>query len=262
MICLMGRSGWRFTISLTACASISRRWPTPNLPADTLEHLLLDQVLPRALSHTGRIVLHASAVALNGRAIAFLGDAGWGKSTLTAGLCASGMALVSDDCLAIVAAEGDPILGVGSYPGMRLWPDSVSALGATADQTGRVAHYSRKARVAVVDADGHGRIGYHAGPLPIEGLYLLAPPDTDPPPDAVVITPLPARERVVRLLEYSFRLDIADRARGAREFLALTSLAERLPMHRLRYPRRYDVLPDVAAALRAHSMRLQADGSA
>src|SRR5262249_8950886 len=51
---------------------------------DTAHHLLLDQVLPLVLSHTGRLVLHASALDLEGRGVAFVGSGGVGKSTLAA----------------------------------------------------------------------------------------------------------------------------------------------------------------------------------
>lgn len=222
----------------------------PGVPDDTLEHLLLDQVLPRTLSHGGRTVLHAAAVAVDGRALAFLGDTGWGKSTLITHLHGGGLPLVSDDCLVITNA-GDPIMGLGSYPGMRLWPDSVLALGAGTDQVGSVAHYSRKRRVATRAASL-----VQVDPLPIAHLFLLAPP-TEAVDDVIRITPIVERDRVIHLLEYSFRLDVTDRARSAREFAALCQLAERLPMSLLNYPRRYDRLPAVTAAIRAHISDLQ-----
>jgi len=43
------------------------------------------------------LVLHASAVRVDGRAVAFCGRPGMGKSTLAAWLAESGHALVSDD---------------------------------------------------------------------------------------------------------------------------------------------------------------------
>ena len=48
-----------------------------------LRHLLLNQIIPRYLATNGRLILHASAVTLeNGKTIAFLGNSGFGKSTL------------------------------------------------------------------------------------------------------------------------------------------------------------------------------------
>src|SRR6266567_5462846 len=49
---------------------------------ETLRHLLIDQVLPLALSRRGHLVLHASAVHLPGvGAVGFVGATGRGKST-------------------------------------------------------------------------------------------------------------------------------------------------------------------------------------
>ena len=47
------------------------------------------------------LVMHASAVQLDGRALAFVGASGMGKSTLAAVLCRNGCDLVSDDVLRV-----------------------------------------------------------------------------------------------------------------------------------------------------------------
>ncbi|MCS7072057.1 MAG: hypothetical protein NZM00_11165, partial [Anaerolinea sp.] len=163
--------------------------PEPGLPTETFEHLLLDQVLPRALSHQGYTVLHAAAVTFEGKMIAFLGDTGRGKSTLVRYLVSTGLPFVSDDCL-IITSMADPVTGIGSYSGMRLWPDSVLGLGAGADQVGSMAHYGRKRRLTLPAA-----AQFQTAPLPIAQLFLLAPPvQAD---GRIQITPVPARERVI-----------------------------------------------------------------
>lgn len=53
------------------------------------------------------LVLHASAVQLNGHAVAFVGASGMGKSTLAAAMCSLGCGLVADDVLRVdVTADG------------------------------------------------------------------------------------------------------------------------------------------------------------
>ncbi|MBN1967602.1 MAG: hypothetical protein JW910_23300, partial [Anaerolineae bacterium] len=99
----------------------------------------------------------------------------------------------------------------------------------------------------------NGNIQFCDGPVPVRHLYVLTPPDDSQNVESVNIEPLSVREGVIRLLECSFRLDITDRARNAREFETLTRLAERLPMYRLSYPRRYEMLPAVREAILAHS---------
>ena len=58
------------------------------------------------LQQRGYLVLHASAVAAGGTAVAFLGHAGWGKSTTAAALYAQGYGLVTDDVLAVEMSSG------------------------------------------------------------------------------------------------------------------------------------------------------------
>ena len=76
----------------------------PAGPAWRWERLVLAQVLPLAAVLRGKDVFHASAVALAGRAVAFLGRSGAGKTTLASRIVARGAQLVTDDVLAIEVA--------------------------------------------------------------------------------------------------------------------------------------------------------------
>ena len=96
-----------------------------------MRHLLLDQVMPLVLSRD-RLVLHASAVATPAGAAAFIGFTGAGKSTLAASLSAAGFPILSDDCL-VIERDGRGFLARPFYPGARLWPDSVHAVGANVE---------------------------------------------------------------------------------------------------------------------------------
>jgi hypothetical protein len=78
----------------------------PSGPAWRWERLVLAHVLPLAAVLRGMEVLHASAVALEGRAVAFLGRSGAGKSTLAGRLLRGGARLVTDDVLALTSDGG------------------------------------------------------------------------------------------------------------------------------------------------------------
>jgi hypothetical protein len=82
-------------------------------PATTGKTELISIVVPGTvtaflLAMSGRCVLHASAVDLGGRAVAFAGTSGQGKSTMAALFCATGALLVTDDVLPL---EFDPPAG-------------------------------------------------------------------------------------------------------------------------------------------------------
>jgi hypothetical protein len=65
------------------------------------QRYLAAQVLPFASAIRGFEVFHASAVELDGRAVAFVGPSGSGKSTLALRLAAAGAGLLTDDVLAV-----------------------------------------------------------------------------------------------------------------------------------------------------------------
>src|SRR5262249_34143533 len=76
-------------------------FPSIGVPALTLRHLLLDQVVPMLLGNVDHLVIHASAVAGAAGAVAFIGPSGSGKSTLAAALARDGRHIVTDDCLVV-----------------------------------------------------------------------------------------------------------------------------------------------------------------
>lgn len=83
--------------------------------------LLAGNVMASLLMLSGEAVLHASAVAVAGRAIAFVGHSGMGKSTLAALCCAAGAQLVTDDLLRL-AIDQDGVRCFGGSPEVRLRP--------------------------------------------------------------------------------------------------------------------------------------------
>ena len=63
------------------------------------EHFLADQVVPRAIAHSGKLVRHAAAVRTGDEAILLLGASGLGKSTLSASFQSAGHCLIGDDAI-------------------------------------------------------------------------------------------------------------------------------------------------------------------
>jgi hypothetical protein len=109
----------------------------PAGPAWRWERLVLAQVLPLAAVLRGTDVLHASAVALHGCAVAFLGSSGAGKTTLASRIVARGARLVTDDVLAIDVAgatvrahRGGAVARVDPRELRALAPDERRTLGA------------------------------------------------------------------------------------------------------------------------------------
>ncbi len=86
------------------------------------------------LHQRNSLILHASAVSHQGRAIALCGPSGVGKSTLSAALCQAGCSFISDDVSAVRFENGVPMILSDSRQ-HRLWHDAIEKL-ALADRRG------------------------------------------------------------------------------------------------------------------------------
>lgn len=96
------------------------------------QRLFFAQVLPLAAALRGLEPFHASAVALDGRAIAFVAPSGTGKTSVAAHFVAAGASLVTDDVLVLEPTSR----GVLAHPGSGLVNLDESELRAM-DELGR-----------------------------------------------------------------------------------------------------------------------------
>jgi hypothetical protein len=112
------------------------RWP----------ELFLAQTLPLAAALRGLDLLHASAVEVDGRALAFVGAPGAGKTSIASHLVGLGRRFVTDDVLAVSAGPGSLL----AHPGpavANLEPHELDALPAAARIARRPASADDKLRV-------------------------------------------------------------------------------------------------------------------
>lgn len=92
--------------------------PVPGGRTELIPVLLAGTVTALMLTLRGATVLHASSVAVGGRALAVVGHSGRGKSTIAALLCAGGAELVTDDVLVVESSR--PARCVGGASELRL----------------------------------------------------------------------------------------------------------------------------------------------
>lgn len=127
---------------------------------------LLGSVIAMVCLQQDCLVLHASAVAFDDRAVAFVGDQGAGKSTLAAYCVKAGARLVADDLLRISIPEQGP---PGAYPGMpllKLWRNALDGLGRSS--AGLVRDYWRMDKFLVPFGDPAAETT-----LPLRCIYVL-----------------------------------------------------------------------------------------
>ena len=219
-------------------------WPVPGVSPGTVEHLHLNQVLPLALSRQGRLVLHASAVEIDGKGVAFTGESGRGKSTLAASFATTGARFLTDDGLQLDWLDGQCRI-TPSHPSVRLWEDSQEALIPQAVDLAPAVEYTTKVRLLAGDA-----MAFCDQLQPLRRVYFLG---EGVAPSLVIEAVRPA-EALMELVRNSFLLDIEERELLAWHFDEMVRLAELPIYYRLDYPRRYEDLPRVREAIIRHAL--------
>lgn len=211
---------------------------TPDYAESTLDHFWADMVLPGLLDYQGYLVLHAGAVIVNGVAAVFIGESGRGKSTLTASFFADGHTVLSDDGI-IISCKAGTLRAEAVYPGIRLLPETLSALFAGAVPTTEVAHYARKRRI-VPNAK------MSAASFPLGAMFFLEEPASS---GSVYIKPVRAAESCMGLVGKSFALDPSDKERARSRIEQASRVANTMPAYALSYPRLLSSLPKVREAI-------------
>ena len=216
----------------------------PGIPEDTLQHLLLDQVIPLVINLRGGEALHASAILTPRGVVAFAGPAGSGKSTIAASLFKMGYPFVSDDCLTLQGKDRN-IYAIPAYPGLRLWKDAKAHLFGDKGNKKLVAHYTSKLRVDVEEEPG----SYSPAPKPFTRLYdIMNSPETDATSD-ITIERLSPRDSFMALVRCAFRLDITDNRMLRRQFCFLERVVSAVSVRRLIFPRDFTLLPAIKEAI-------------
>ncbi len=214
----------------------------PQVTPQTMAHLLVDQVMPRLLSTQGHTSIHASGVVVNGSAVLFLGHSGRGKSTLASEFHFNGYVGISDDAIFIEQAN-EHFFAVQSYPGFRLWSDSMGRYSSASLHYAPVAHYHTKQRIMLSESAPPDH------PVPIQCVFLLTVPDesTD-----IRIDRLTHQQAFWTLTQHSFRLMPSDSQQLEREFFLFGTFAKHIPCFALTHPRSFKYLPAVLDRILRH----------
>lgn len=206
--------------------------PAPGVEERVLRLFILGPALAVLLHQRGMLVLHASAVEMNGGAVAFLGGAGWGKSTTAAALHARGHNIVADDVLAVQVDAGWPVAFPG-FPQLKLWPESVVSLGDTPETLPRL-HPDLEKRARRVA----GRFAQE--PLPLEQVYVLAEGESHE------VEALRPQEALIELMRHSYAVRLLQFTGASTHFLSCAKLARVVPLHRLKRSYSLEKLPGLA----------------
>jgi len=183
-----------------------------------IEEALVGTALILALALRGVWCLHASAVAVDGQAVALLGESGYGKSTLAAYLASDPdlpWRRAGDDVLPVAMTQAG-LVALPHFPQLKLAPDAQPAAGLPQS-------------------------------LPLQAVYVLAGPAQGS--GGVAVEPLGTAEASLALVRHTVAARLFDRELLAQHLGFCAGASASLPLHRMFYPHRWDVLPQVREAI-------------
>lgn len=213
-------------------------WPAPETTPDHFESLFQHGVVPLVGNHLGGLFLHGSAVAVGGKAIAFLGLSRSGKTTLAGAFAKAGYPFMTEDVIELVPS-GDSYLLQPKHSRLRLFVDSATWL---LEREFADAEDDDKHSLAAGDA-----LPFSDAPVALARIYVLGHDHEA----ALAITSFEGPAALAQLLPHSFVLDVEDKPRLRAHFGRLAELSERMVCSALDYPRRYEELASVIAAILA-----------
>jgi hypothetical protein len=197
-------------------------------------------VLGHLLEQRGLMVLHGSAVMVNGKGIAFLGEKGSGKSTFALHFQKRGYGLLTDD-LVPIAIEGGEVLTVSGFPQIKLWLDAAESAGLDPSSTPRFSKFIDKRSYKCPDGFSRDRVRLGA-------IYILTEAAE------TKIERLELSNAFIELTRHAYlgRYSGAT-GRKAEHFKKCGSIVGSVPIFRLHRPHDFDLLPQVFNAVVAHT---------
>lgn len=208
---------------------------------------ILGTVFGILLHQREQIVLHASAVRVNGRAVLFCGSSGAGKSTLAAALAQRGYPLVTDDVCTLTADNpGGPLVHPDGRQ-LKLWAQAIQRLDLAQSRGERVRKSLEKYYVEPSEA--------FTEPLALGAVYALR--EARPPHKPGIERPNVV-DAALLLRRNTYRPLLVRRMnQKANYFRAATTIANVAGIFYLTRPLDFAKMPDVIASLESHWLDLR-----
>lgn len=218
------REGRRITISPEACAG-----------EDDILPYLMGSAMGALLQQRRLLVLHGSAIEVEGASVVFCGPSGIGKSTLAAGFHQRGYRFLADDLCAVAPHDGRPVV-IPGFPRLKLWADALERLDTATDDLQSV-RWGADRQKFFLPADNRCEVS-----LPVRAVFILGADDTD----RLELTRLSGSGKINPLMANSYRMLFLDGLGGKKEhFMLCAAVAARAEIFRVARPKRGFLLEDL-----------------
>jgi hypothetical protein len=217
--------------------------PVPDCSERNIRLFLLGSALGGILHQRGLLPLHANAIEIEGRAVAFMGHSGAGKSTMAAWFLDRGYRVLADDvCVVTLDEAGQPLAHRG-IPRLRLWREAIEISGRTVQDYELSFDDMDKYNVPTPRPED-------TRPVPLHHLYLLRKAEEGTPG----VQRLQGIEAVDALVANTYRGGYVGRIGATRRHLeACLALVRKVPVFAATRTWGFADFDAQAAALEAHA---------
>ena len=208
-------------------------WPAP-LTLEDASTYLLGPVMGFVLLLRGLVCLHASAIVVDGKAIALIGPAGAGKSTTAAAFAARGFNVLAEDVVTLDDGFGDradSFFVRPAYPCIRLWPASAATLYGSSSALPPLTPNWDKCYLDLTHGEVLETTRFESKPGELAALYLLGKRRDDS--EAPRVETLDRGEGLMSLVANTYATKLMDKHMRAREFEILSRVLSRVPLRRV-----------------------------
>jgi len=208
------------------------------LTLDDFSAYLLGPVMGFVLRLHGRVCLHASAMAVGGKAFAIVGPSGAGKSTTAGAFAVAGFPILSDDIVPVSDGPQGFVAHPG-YPRLRLSPESLAAIDNLSGRSPTLATWDDDRRY-FLDYVERGYV-FQATPLPLSAVYVFRQRDAQR--EVPAISACSGSDALMTLVAHSFASTLFDRDMRARDLATLGRLVDAVPVRAITREENLDRLP-------------------
>lgn len=200
-------------------------WLEPLTLEDTATYLL-GPVMGFVLLLRGLVCLHASAIVVDGVAMALVGPAGAGKSTTAAAFAARGFGVLAEDVVTL-DDRGDSFFVRPAYPCIRLWPASAATLYGSRSALPPLTPNWDKCYLDLTQQSGQ----FENERRRLGAIYLLEERSEDP--QAPFVEALDSADGMISLIANTYSTKLLDKHMRAREFDVLSRVLQHVPLRRV-----------------------------
>jgi hypothetical protein len=238
---------------------------------ESFQVYMLGRAISFALVKRGFEPLHATVAVIDGQAVAFLGESGFGKSSLAASFIHAGFPILTDDLLILQQEKGDRPLcphgvahakseihergqrslspfssGILAYPGpprIKVFANIARRFLGSAANGVPMNPDTQKLILPLRAEQGCSTA------MPLAAIYTLAAPHEVSRKSPIEIAPLSPRDSFLELVKNTFNYRLVNAQRLERQFVAGAHIATSMPVRQLSYPRVLRRLPEVRDAV-------------